>query len=62
MTSFADATQAQVAFEAFCRYGKGHEAQLNIVDCARYTLAKTRNETLLFKGDDVSQTDIALSP
>lgn len=59
-----DATQAQLAFEAFRRYGKGqgHKAQLNIVDCAAYALAKIRNETLLFKGDDFSQTDIAPSP
>jgi len=55
-----DAELARVAFEAFRRYGKGqgHPAQLNIVDCTAYALAKIRNETLLFKGDDFLRTDI----
>jgi ribonuclease VapC len=47
-----DADLAHAAFEAFRRYGKGqgHPAQLNIVDCVAYALAKNRNDTLLFKG------------
>jgi ribonuclease VapC len=49
-----------VAFEAFRRFGKGqgHPAQLNIVDCAAYALAKLRDEPLLFKGTDFDKTDI----
>jgi ribonuclease VapC len=55
-----DAEMAEVAFQAFCRYGKGrgHPAQLNIVDCAAYALAKSRSEPLLFKGNDFEMTDI----
>jgi ribonuclease VapC len=50
-----------VAFDAFRRFGKGqaHPAQLNIVDCAVYALAKARSQPLLFKGDDFNRTDIA---
>lgn len=42
---------AEAAFDAFKRYGKGqgHKAQLNIIDCAAYALAKTRDLPLLFK-------------
>jgi uncharacterized protein with PIN domain len=36
----------------------GYQAQLNIVDCVVYALAKRRNESLLFKGDDFARTDI----
>ena len=56
-----DAELAEVAFDAFRRYGKGqgHPAQLNIIDCAAYALAKVRDEPLLFKGADFAQTDIA---
>jgi len=55
-----DAAMAEVAFEAFRRYGKGrrHPAQLNVVDCAVYALAKIRGESLLFKGSDFAHTDI----
>jgi ribonuclease VapC len=39
-----DGELAIVAFDASRRYGKGqgHPAQLNIVDCAAYALAKVR--------------------
>ena len=51
--------QAQVAADAYERYGKGrHPANLNFGDCFAYALAKTRREPLLFKGADFSQTDI----
>jgi uncharacterized protein with PIN domain len=40
--------------------GTGHPARLNFGDCFAYALAKERNEPLLFKGDDFSQTDIPL--
>lgn len=55
-----DHEMAAVAFDAFRKYGKGqgHPAQLNIVDCAAYALAKVWGEPLLFKGNDFSMTDI----
>jgi ribonuclease VapC len=55
-----DDEMARVAFDAFRRFGKGqgHPAQLNIVDCAVYALAKVRSQPLLFKGDDFARTDI----
>ena len=55
-----DAEIATAAFEAFQRFGKGrgHPAQLNIIDCAAYALAKIRGEPLLFKGRDFEKTDI----
>jgi ribonuclease VapC len=50
---------AIAAREAYFKYGKGyHAAGLNLADCFAYALAKTRNEPLLFKGDDFSKTDI----
>jgi len=33
-------------------------ARLNLADCAAYALAVTMNAPLLFKGDDVSETDV----
>jgi ribonuclease VapC len=44
----------------FRRFGKGqgHTAQLNIIDCAVYALAKIRSQPLLFKGGDFDRTDI----
>jgi len=58
-----DAQLAQLAFDAFRRYGKGrgHPARLNIVDCAAYALAKVRGEPLLFKGSDFGQTDVQVA-
>ena len=55
-----DAEMAETAFQAFRRYGKGrgHPAQLNIIDCAAYALAKIRGEPLLFKGGDFNRTDL----
>ena len=55
-----DESVAEAAFDAFKRYGKGrgHRAQLNIIDCAAYALAKICNLPLLFKGDDFAATDI----
>jgi ribonuclease VapC len=47
------------AREAYFKFGRGyHRAGLNLADCFAYALAKTRDEPLLFKGDDFSQTDI----
>jgi ribonuclease VapC len=55
-----DDEMATEAFDAFRRFGKGqgHPAQLNLVDCAVYALAKVRAQPLLFKGDDFARTDI----
>lgn len=51
--------EAEVALEAFARYGKGrgHPAQLNLGDCFAYAVAKNYRTTLLFKGEDFSHTD-----
>jgi ribonuclease VapC len=54
-----NARQADLAIEAFRRFGKGrHPAGLNIGDCFAYALARWLEEPLLFKGDDFTQTDI----
>jgi ribonuclease VapC len=55
-----DGEMAKAAFDAFRRFGKGqgHPAQLNIVDCAVYALAKARAQPLLFKGGDFAKTDV----
>jgi ribonuclease VapC len=53
------AEQAELAVEAFRRYGKGrHPVGLNIGDCFPYALAKSTGEPLLFKGNDFTQTDV----
>jgi len=53
--------QAELALDAFQRYGKGrgHPAQLNFGDCFSYALAKATAEPLLFKGDHFSRTDVS---
>ena len=52
--------QAEVACDAFRRYGKGrHPANLNFGDVFAYALAKTSGEPLLFKGSDFTETDLA---
>ena len=55
-----DEQQAETAFSAHGRFGKGqgHPAQLNLCDCAAYALARTLNAPLLFKGKDFVHTDI----
>jgi ribonuclease VapC len=55
-----DDEMAAAALDAFRRFGKGqgHPAQLNIIDCAVYALAKIRSQPLLFKGGDFDRTDI----
>jgi len=56
------AEQADLAREAWRRFGKGrHTAGLNFGDCFSYALARTSGEPLLFKGDDFSQTDVAIA-
>jgi ribonuclease VapC len=51
---------AVAARDAYFKYGrKYHAAGLNFGDCFAYALAKSRNEPLLFKGDDFSKTDVS---
>ena len=55
----ADLPQLYAAIDAWRRFGKGnHPAVLNFGDCFAYALAYTAGESLLFKGDDFSRTDI----
>jgi ribonuclease VapC len=55
------AAQAQVARDAFRKYGKGrHKAGLNFGDCFSYALAKVSGEPLLSKGNDFAFTDLAV--
>ncbi len=57
-----DAYLARLARDAFLRFGKGrHPARLNFGDCASYALARAHDLPLLFKGNDFSQTDIAVA-
>ncbi|HLY55738.1 MAG TPA: type II toxin-antitoxin system VapC family toxin [Stellaceae bacterium] len=50
---------ADLAIEAFRRYGKGrHPAGLNIGDCFSYALAVAIDHPLLFKGSDFAKTDV----
>ncbi|GDY31077.1 type II toxin-antitoxin system VapC family toxin [Gandjariella thermophila] len=52
---------AEVALDAFHRYGKGrHPAALNFGDCLTYATAYLAAEPLLFVGDDFVHTDLAL--
>ena len=61
IVSFDDA-QADIAREAFARYGKGrHRAGLNFGDCAAYALAVLEAEPLLFKGTDFAATDVEVA-
>lgn len=54
-----DQQTTNIAIEAQFRYGRdNHPAKLNMGDCFAYALAKSRNDTLLFKGDDFIHTDI----
>lgn len=58
-----DDMQLHIAREAYRRYGKGrHPAGLNFGDCCAYALTRSRNDTLLFKGNDFAQTDITPTP
>ncbi|MEL4358995.1 MULTISPECIES: type II toxin-antitoxin system VapC family toxin [unclassified Luteococcus] len=58
VTAF-DEEQALLAAQAWRRFGKGrHPAALNLGDCYSYACAKGSRESLLFVGEDFSQTDI----
>jgi ribonuclease VapC len=55
------AEQADVAREAWRRFGKGrHTAGLNFGDCFSYALARITGEPLLFKGNDFAHTDVGI--
>lgn len=56
-----DRLQARAAVLAYQRYGRGsgHPAKLNLGDVFAYALASTRNEPLLFVGDDFTHTDVS---
>jgi ribonuclease VapC len=57
-----DEHQADIARDAFARYGKGrHRAGLNFSDCAAYALAIAEAEPLLFKGTDFGATDVEVA-
>lgn len=52
--------EAEIALDAHRRFGKGkHPARLNMGDCFAYACAKANDATLLYKGDDFAQTDLA---
>lgn len=55
-----DDEQSVLAHHAYRRFGKGsnHPAQLNLGDCAAYAPARALGQTLLFKGNGFSRTDI----
>jgi ribonuclease VapC len=54
-----DVNQGVLARRAFLQYGRGrHPARLNFGDCFPYALAKARGDTLFFKGEDFSKTDL----
>jgi ribonuclease VapC len=54
-----DTEHVALARKTYRRYGKGrHEAGLNFGDVFAYALARASGESLLFKGDDFSKTDV----
>jgi len=50
--------QADIAFDAHRRYGRGTRAKLNLGDCFAYALARSEDVPLLYKGDDFALTDV----
>jgi ribonuclease VapC len=54
-----DLDQAREARDAFSRFGKRrHAVGLNYGDCFAYGLARSRDERLLYEGDDFTHTDV----
>lgn len=54
---------ADAAADAYRRFGKGRPAAgLNFGDCFSYALAIREQVPLLFKGDDVTKTDVRVAP
>ena len=54
----ATAATAVLASEAESVYGKRSAAKLNLGDCFAYALAKELDAPLLFKGGDLTETDL----
>ena len=49
----------ELAAAAYATYGKGrHKAGLNMGDCFTYAIAKLAGQSVLFTGNDFSQTDL----
>lgn len=55
-----DDGQLTIARRAHERFGRGSRsaARLNFGDCFAYALARSRGESLLFKGQDFAHTDL----
>jgi len=54
--------QGEIALHAYSSFGRGrHPAALDFGDCFAYALAKSRNEALLFKGNDFGRTDVRVA-
>lgn len=55
-----DQSLTELAATAHEQYGRGSgsAAKLNFGDCFSYALAKAYDESLLFKGDDFTHTDV----
>jgi len=52
--------EAEYAGYAYRQFGKGrHKAALNFGDCLSFATAMTKNEPLLFKGEDFARTNVA---
>ncbi len=52
--------EASLALSAYEMYGKGrHKARLNMGDCFAYACAKAHSASLLYKGRDFAETDLA---
>ena len=66
MLAAVDAIQARLALRARIQYGRGmgHGGVLNFGDVFSYALARARESSLLFIGDDFGKTDVtaALDP
>ncbi|MBB5765551.1 type II toxin-antitoxin system VapC family toxin [Methylorubrum rhodesianum] len=58
-----DDAVARRGVDAFDRYGKGrgHPAQLGFADCLSYACAASGRVPILFKGRDVTRTDLAIA-
>ncbi|MGD9814707.1 MAG: type II toxin-antitoxin system VapC family toxin [Hyphomonadaceae bacterium] len=55
-------SHAALAVEAYYQFGKGAGAgALNFGDCFAYALAKSRDDELLFVGDDFARTDLKVA-
>jgi ribonuclease VapC len=53
---------AKLAVEAYYKFGKGTGAGLlNFGDCFSYALAKHRDDSLLFVGNDFGRTDVKVA-